>query len=260
MYIRPVHAELDIPTLQEFVETHPLGLFTTAIPSERYDTLQTTHVPFILEVPSSSSFSSNDNGHLGTLKGHMARQNPQAKALIETLRPNDTQILEQDVLVLFNAPAHHYVSPRFYTETKPTDGKVVPTWNYAAVQVYGRLMVHYANNDTTSAFLQSQMEALTSYSESNNRDPGGKGQWKVADAPERYVELMKKGVIGLEIEIKKMEGRFKLSQEATNGDWNGVVEGFKGLGTEKAQQMAEMIEKRGKDRSLDPSQVHAGAE
>lgn len=77
---------------------------------------------------------------LGRLRGHIARQNPQSKAIIEYLNAESSDVtsspkthLEEDVLVIFNGPVHHYVTPKFYTETKPTSGKVVPTWDYEAV-------------------------------------------------------------------------------------------------------------------------------
>lgn len=254
MYIRPVHAELDHKALFAFVKQYPLGLFTTAIPNPKYDTLQTTHIPFVLDEPdtlppSAPEGQSPPEGSLGTLRGHMARANPQCKAIIDALRPTSSSKLPEDVLILFNAPVHSYVTPRFYTDTKPKDGKVVPTWNYAAVQVYGQLTAHYENNEATGRYLQTQVEDLTNLQEGEHIDPSGRhGQWKVNDAPERYVELLKKGIIGIQIEIKRIEGRFKLSQENQDGDWNGVVEGFKSLGTDKGEQMAEMVESRGKER------------
>lgn len=83
---------------------------------------------------------------LGRLRGHLARQNPQSKAIIEEINSlksvsSSTNVLEYDVLIIFTSPAHHYVTPKLYTETKPASGKVVPTWNYAAVQVYSRAKV-----------------------------------------------------------------------------------------------------------------------
>jgi transcriptional regulator len=250
MYIRPVHAELDHKALFAFVKQYPLGLFTTAIPNPKYDTLQTTHIPFVLdESETLEAGQSSPEGSLGTLRGHMARANPQCKAIIDALRPTSSSKLPEDVLILFNAPVNSYVPPRFYVDTKPNDGKVVPTWNYAAVQVYGTLTAHYENNESTGKYLQKQVEDLSNLQEVEHRDPSGKhGAWKVADAPERYVELLKKGIIGIEIEIKRIEGRFKLSQEDDDGDWNGVVEGFRSLGTDKGEKMAEMVESRGKHR------------
>ncbi|WVQ84783.1 hypothetical protein IAT38_006940 [Cryptococcus sp. DSM 104549] len=247
MYIRPVHAVLDLPTLHAFVRANPLGLFTTSIPHPKHDLLQTTHIPFVLDTASPD----DDSEDKGTLRAHMARANPQAKAIVETLRESGEQELEQDVLILFNSPVHSYVTPKFYVETKPADGKVVPTWDYAAVQVYGKARVYYANDGATGAFLQQQVEDLSEQGEQRMlKKQGREGEktWKVGDAPEKYVEILKKAIIGLEIKISKIEGRFKLSQEEGDGDWTGVVEGFKAIGTEEGKAMAAMIEERGAQR------------
>ena len=237
MYLRVVHSEHDVPTLQKFVQDHPLGLFTTALPHAEYSTIQTSHIPMILDKSSGQ----------GILRGHMARANPQCKAILDRLRPTDSQHLDEEVLVLFNSPFHSYVTPRFYTETKPASGKVVPTWDYAAVQVYGKLKAYHANDEETSEFLQSQMEALTSWGESQY-PPANGGAWKVSDAPDKYIAWHKKGVIGFEIEITRIEGKFKMSQENPEGDWKGVVDGFAGLQTVNGTHMSQMVENRGKER------------
>jgi transcriptional regulator len=265
MYIRPEHAELDVSILHAFIKEHPLGLFTVAIPNEQHQTIQTTHIPFVLDTSSSSSPNDDSSPSLGVLRGHMGRANPQTKMMIDSLsssttssgflsswfssapRPSDPIELRDDVLVLFNAPVHSYVTPKFYTETKPSSGKVVPTWDYAAVQVYGRARIHYENNDVTGDFLQRQLEDLTNQEEVS---AGHDKPWEVSDAPKSYVDLRKKGIIGIEIRITQIEGRFKLSQERSDGDWKGVVKGFRGLGTEKGDRMAEMIEQKGEKRGL----------
>ncbi|RSH86145.1 uncharacterized protein EHS24_004376 [Apiotrichum porosum] len=237
MYIRPAHAELDVPTLQQFVRSYPLGMFTTAIKHPSIATLQTTHIPFVIDTP--------DDGTPGVLRAHMARANPQAKVLIEAAKENP--VMEDEVLVLFNAPVHSYVTPKFYTETKPQNGKVVPTWDYAAVQVYGKLRV-YSTGDETTAFLGKQVNDLT---DQNERAAGHvENPWKVSDAPTKYTDLLKKAIVGLEITIDRIEGRFKLSQELSDGDYSGVVNGFRGLGTPEGEQMAQMVQKRGEARNI----------
>ena len=236
MYIKPIHAELDGPTLQAFVQQYPFAHFTTAISHPKHDTIQTSHIPFVFDAPTPST------PH-GVLRGHITRVNPQAKAMIDTLRPTNARFLEDDVQIIFDAPVHHYVPGRFFAERKATDGKTVPTWNYAAVQVYGKLKLYYANNDETSSFLQQQVEDLSGDSEKKYG-----GNWTVRDAPEKYVEMLKKSIIGMEIVVRKIEGRFKLSQEEKDGDWRGIVDGFKGLRTDAALQMAEMVEGRAGDK------------
>ncbi|WVR07898.1 hypothetical protein IAU60_004941 [Kwoniella sp. DSM 27419] len=251
MYIRPVHAELAIPKLHQFIRDNPLGLFTTAIPHPKIATLQTTHIPFVLDAGLEGEEVDADDK--GSLRAHIARANPQVKAMIDHLTESGSDTLEEEVLILFNAPTHSYITPKFYVETKPSTGKVVPTWNYAAVQVYGKARIYHKNDATTSAFLQRQIEDLSQHNEGQmairrGQDPDPDRLWKVSDAPERYTELLKKAIIGIEVTIDRIEGRFKLSQESTDGDWQGVVDGFKALGTEQGTQMAELVESRGENR------------
>ena len=75
---------------------------------------------------------------------------------------------------------------------------------------------------------------------------GRKCPWKVSDAPERYIDLLKKNIIGIEVVIEKIGGKWKMSQESTEGDQKGVVEGFNQLGTETGRSIAQMVEERGK--------------
>jgi transcriptional regulator len=100
----------------------------------------------------------------------------------------------------------------------------------------------------TSEYLTSQINALTRHAEVNLRGFDGKDgnhePWKVSDAPERYIELMKKAIIGIEIEIERFEGKFKMSQEETRGDSDGVIAGFRELGTETGQRVADLVEER----------------
>lgn len=249
MYLRDVHSEKDLPTLNQFIQDNPLGLLTTALESSTFPFLQTSHIPWILDLPTSTAETPN----FGTLRGHIARANPQAKAFIEAAKAAEssadgTYTLPRDVLVLFNGPADHYVTPKFYTATKPATGKVVPTWNYAAVQVYGRARIfHDAKTESTRAFLDRQIRDLTSHGEVNVMGHG-EGAWAVEDAPESYVEVLKKAIVGVEIVIGEIGGKWKMSQEMSVGDQEGVAEGFEGLGTEVGREMAGMVRERGKMR------------
>ncbi|KAL6860323.1 hypothetical protein ACO1O0_004350 [Amphichorda felina] len=244
MYLRGVHAENCLPILRRIVRENPLGLFTTAISSPSFPFLQASHIPFVLDIEDESSET-----ELGKLRGHIARPNPQSKAIIEEVSDKQTKVLEHEVLVMFTPSAHHYVTPKFYKETKPATGKVVPTWNYTAVQVYGRATVFVdPQSEETSAFLDSQTRALTENSETGIMGYDGKGgnpaPWDVSDAPERYRELLKKNIIGVEITIDRMEGKFKMSQEMSDGDVDGVIDGFRNLDTETGREMADTVEQR----------------
>lgn len=245
MYLATAHVEKDLRVLRQLIRDNSLGLLTTAIDSDKYPFLQSSHIPFVLDVEDESSET-----ELGRLRGHIARQNPQSKAMIDDLtsNPREGNVIEREVLVIFQSQHHHYVTPKFYTETKPDTGKVVPTWNYAAVQVYGKAKIYFdTKSDETSAFLQSQMEALSHHSETTIMGyTGGDAPvpWKVSDAPDRYIELLKKSVIGIEITIDKMEGKFKMSQEMRKGDRDGVVRGFSRLSTETAQEVSKTVKAR----------------
>lgn len=156
-------------------------------------------------------------------------------------------------MVLFTSPVHHYVTPKFYTETKPSTGKIVPTWNYAAAQAYGRARVFYDSKaPETGEFLSKQIRDLSMYAEEKvmgfDGKSGRKSAWKVEDAPERYVELLQKGIIGIEIEIERLEGKFKMSQELANGDREGVVKGFGEMGTDVGESMAKIVKERGESK------------
>lgn len=253
MYLRAIHADATIAMLRQLIRDNPLGILTTAISSDNLPLIQSSHVPFLLDVNDESSET-----ELGVLRGHLARANPQSKAMIESLSSKTTSptrcpgVLEQDVHVLFNAPVQHYVTPKFYTQTKPETGKVVPTWNYAAAQVYGRARIYYdANSSDSAGFLGKQIHDLTQHAEQSvmgytgvDGKPSG---WSVDDAPERYIQLLQKAIIGIEITVERLEGKFKMSQELAKGDREGVVRGFEALGSEShtAARMAEVVKERG---------------
>ncbi|TQV97956.1 transcriptional regulator [Cordyceps javanica] len=251
MYLRSDHADADTATLRRLIRENPLGILTTALPSDSFPLIQCSHIPFLLDIEDETSETEQ-----GTLRGHMARANPHSKALIEAAKvaaaaaaaagarsPEDGR-LEHEVLVLFNLPVQHYVTPQFYTETKPDTGKVVPTWNYAAVQVYGRIRVHHdSGSEDAGRFLGRQVSDLSDAGERSIMGYTG-GAWKIADAPAAYVERLKKAIIGIEITVDRLQGKFKMSQEMSEGDRAGVVAGFRSLGTELGTKMSELVQER----------------
>lgn len=304
MYLRPVHSDLDPEVCHAFVKANPLGLLITHLPSPDTSVaaIQASHIPFVIDLPPNgfskpeAESTSGIGGSKGKIRGHMARANPQVKAILAaatsdvpaiqtkssggvlsyilgssapssstTTSPPHAGTLSEDVCIIFTSPTHSYVTPTFYTETKPTTHKVVPTWDYAAVQVYGKLRV-YNKGEEADAYLQKQVEDLTNMEESKMQQacPAGvpaKKAWRVDEAPKSYVDLLKKGIMGVEIEISRIEGKWKMSQENEIGDWEGVVDGFKGLGTEDGKRMAKAVEDRGTDRVRSSKVVNeAGAE
>ncbi|KAK6537418.1 hypothetical protein TWF694_011605 [Orbilia ellipsospora] len=245
MYLRAIHAELEIPLLRKFIRSNPLGILVTALESPNFPTLQCTHIPWILDIKDEESTS-----ELGIIRGHLARANPHSKALIEAsklLSPSNGP-LEKEVTIIFNGPAHSYVTPKFYVETKPETGKVVPTWNYSAAQIYGKAKIFWdTDNEETSSWLGTQIDDLTKHTESTIMNHTG-GQnlppWEVSDAPDRFIELLKKAIIGIEIVVDRLEGKYKMSQESSDGDRKGVIKGFESQGTDNGTLMAKTVEER----------------
>ncbi|KAJ2969874.1 hypothetical protein NQ176_g8447 [Zarea fungicola] len=262
MYTRPPHAEKDLAVLRRLIAENPLGSLTTAIESPTYPFLQLSFVPFLFDAPEEGGSRAEGDGDgdgagdadLGRLRCHLARQNSQSKAIIKALQAQQQQqsgassgnILGKEVMVVFQ-PVQGYVTPRFYKETKAATGKVVPTWNYTAVQIYGKAKVFFDPSARESQeFLGKQINDLTNHCETNIMGYTGQGSnpmaWKVSDAPERYIELRKRSLIGLEIIITRMEGKFKMSQDRTDGYIEGVIEGFDELDSETGRCMAGLVQ------------------
>ena len=190
MYQPAHHREDRLEVQHGLIESHPFGLLI----SSGSVGLLANALPFLLQRMS---------GPLGTLQAHMARGNAQWQGLDG-----------QKVLTVFQGP-QAYVSPSFYA-TKRETGKVVPTWNYAMVQARG-----VARLRTDPAWLDAQIAALTSLHE-GRRAPS----WAVSDAPRTFIESQLRGIVGIEIEIETIEGKWKVSQNRPQADRRGVAEGL----------------------------------
>jgi transcriptional regulator len=260
MYLRAVHAESSIKNLFEFIRENPLGVLTTAISSPSYPFIQSSHIPWVLDEISDDP----DAPVKGRLRGHMARANPQAKAMIESVSNGNTTKLQQDVMILFTNQYHHYVTPKFYTETKPATAKVVPTWNYAAAQVYGKATIYFDSAaEETSNYLSKQIRDLSQLCETSvmgyTGQEGKPGPWSVDDAPERYIDIMKKNIIGIEVSIESIGGKAKMSQELGQGDRQGVIDGFHGLGSDVGEHIAQQVKERGEMKDAAQAQKKAAS-
>ncbi len=141
-----------------------------------------------------------------TLQAHFARANPQWKACVNGL----------DALVIFQG-LDAYVSPTFYP-SKAEHQRVVPTWNYEVVHVHGRLRII---DDVQ--WLRKLVSALTTREEARSDMP-----WSVSDAPEDYLAAMLAQIVGVEMTIERIEGKRKISQNKTEADRWGTIEGLKG--------------------------------
>ncbi len=191
MYLPPSFREDRLEVQHALIARHPLGLLITAGEGG----LMANPIPFLIDSAASPR---------GTLRAHLARANPQLAALRAGA----------DCLVVFQGP-HAYVTPSWYA-TKRQTGKVVPTWNYATVHAWGAAVVQ-----DDPSWLRQQIEELTISRERSKAAP-----WAVGDAPERYIAAEMRGIVGLEIPIDRIEGKWKLSQNRSAEDRAGVVAGM----------------------------------
>ncbi|KAL4878846.1 transcriptional regulator PAI 2-type [Aspergillus karnatakaensis] len=251
MFIQPIYNESSPEALLDFIDQNPLGIFTTGIPSDAHAHLQSSHIPWVLDRPSASS--PNGPPHPAVLRGHLARANPQAKSMVDSLTSSNLlsgSELESEVMIIFNGPYHHYVPPKFYTESVSASSKVAGTWNYAAVQVYGKAKIyHDVKREETDEFLMKQLYALSDNSErkimgftgENGRDE----PWNIDDVPRGYLNILKKAIVGIEITVDRIEGKFKMSQEKSKGDREGVARGLEGVGSDAAKHIARSVREFG---------------
>lgn len=206
MYEPPHFRETDAARQHALIRAFPLGLLITT----DGDRPVANAIPFLLDV--------NDTGNV-TLRGHLAKANPQWRVCIGGVR----------ALVVFQGP-EHYIRPSWY-ETKRETGKVVPTWNYAMVQASG---VATAIQDPS--WLHRQVRALTTMMEGHRPEP-----WAVDDAPADYLDGQIKGIVGIEIVVERLAGKWKASQNRNEADRGGVVEGLKDESSPSALEMADMV-------------------
>jgi transcriptional regulator len=209
MYQPPHFQDHDLDRIHALIRANPLGLLISAGAGG----LMANPVPFLLDP---------DQGSHGTLRCHVARPNPQWKDFAELT----------DVLVVFQGH-DHYITPGWY-QTKQDSGKVVPTWNYATVQVHGR-----AKATEDAAWLGRQIRDLTDMMEGGLPKP-----WAVDDAPENFINAQIRGIVGIEISITALTGKWKVSQNRNLADQHGVIKGLGEVGTEAAAAMADMVAQR----------------
>ena len=195
MYLPNHFEETRADTLHELIRSHPLG---TLITQDRSAALQADPIPFILDA---------GPGEHGTLRGHVARANPLWRETREDV----------DALVVFHG-AQSYISPGWYP-SKAQHGKAVPTWNYIVVQARGRLR---AVDDRE--WLRAFVTRLTERHEARQVTP-----WHVTDAPADFIDAMLGAIVGIEIELGSLVGKWKASQNRSAADRNGVVEGLRAL-------------------------------
>jgi transcriptional regulator len=189
----PDHFREDDPArLMAVMRDIQLAALVSTIDSE----LVITHAPVLVR----------QDGDELTLDSHFARANDHWRRLADGA----------PTVAIFQGP-HGYISPSWYP-TKQENGKVVPTWNYITVHAHGTLV---AMKD--QAWLRGQVEALTATNEQNRDEP-----WAVSDAPERYTEIRLRGIVGVQLRVERLEGKWKASQNKADVDRAGAAAGTLG--------------------------------
>jgi transcriptional regulator len=206
MYIPQHFREDRAEVLHAFIREHTLATVVTLTA----DGLMANHIPMILD-PAAAP--------LGVLRGHISRANPQwRESLVET-----------EALAIFQGPSA-YISPSWY-KTKDETGRVVPTYNFVVVHARGRFR---AFDDAVD--LERNVRELTEHHEA-----AFPRQWSVDDAPADFIRSQLKGIVGVEIVISGLEGKWKVSQNRPVADRAGVVEALRADGDSGHALMAECI-------------------
>jgi transcriptional regulator len=206
MYVPASFAEARVDVLHDLIRAHPLGALVVLTARG----LEANHVPFEVD-PEPAPF--------GTLRCHVARANPVWREFAADV----------GAIAIFQGP-QSYVSPGWYP-SKREHGKVVPTWNYAVVHAQGLLRVI-----DDRVWLRQLIERLTNHHEATRSDP-----WQITDAPADFVDTMVNAIVGIEIPIAQLTGKWKVSQNRPAADREGVVAALSQLRSEDASAMAQLV-------------------
>ena len=208
MYMPKLFEESDPAALASFIRARPLATLVTTDANG----LNADHIPMLLET----------EGDAAMLRGHVARANPLWRNLGSGA----------GALAIFQ-DAGSYITPAWYA-TKAENGKVVPTWNYVAVHVEG---IARAVDDPQ--WLHAFLIRLTAVNESGRAPP-----WEVSDAPPDYIATQLKAIVGIELRVKRMQGKWKMSQNRAPRDIDGVIAGLRERDDASSLRMAEEITQR----------------
>jgi len=211
MYLPSHFEESRVAVLHELIRSHPLGALVTF----GKDGLNANHIPFEVDP---------DPAPLGTLRAHVARANPVWREFSKDVEP----------LAIFQGP-QIYITPSWY-QTKKETGKVVPTFNYIVVHAYGVMRVV-----EDPAWLRQFVGGLTDRFEAARAQP-----WAVSDAPDDFIAMHLRAIVGLEITVTRLIGKWKTSQNRPAADQEGVVAGLRESDDAVSQAMAAAVERNGK--------------
>lgn len=212
MYIPRTNAEQDPAVLHAFIQAHPFAALITAA-----NGLYATHLPLVLRT---------GHGAHGLLEGHIARANPHFARVPEPA----------EALVIFAGP-HAHVTPTWYP-SKFDDARVVPTWNYVAIHAFGEIRFR-----DDADFLLAHLARL-----SDPHEAARGSSWKTDDPPVGYVAQQLRAIVGLEITISRLEGKWKMSQNRSEADRDGVAEGLRRAGGADAEVSVIVAERLAHDQ------------
>ena len=214
MYVPKHFEESDVSVLHALIKSRPLGAWVTQGEGE----LIVNHIPFLLDPL---------RGEHGTLIGHVARANPVWQSFSQNVNS----------VVIFQGP-QTYITPSWYP-SKHAHGKAVPTWNYAVVHAHG---LPRAIEDR--GWLLQHVSQLTDVQESKQALP-----WKVSDAPPDYIDKMLRSIVGIEVPITTLFGKWKVSQNRSTPDQLGTVAGLLAREDAESKAIAALVNQR---VTLDP--------
>ncbi len=206
VYLPPHFAELRPESMHQLIARQPLATLVTLGPGG----IAADHLPLLLHP---------DRGEFGTLIGHVARNNDVWR----------NGFHEGESLAVFQGP-DAYVSPSWYASKLETH-EVVPTWNYAVVHAYGKLIVH-----DDEKWVRGVVGRLTKAMEASQPVP-----WKMANAPSDYIKGMLANIVGIEIPVSRMIGKWKVSQNRSEADRASASAGLRSTGDPGDAEMADLI-------------------
>jgi transcriptional regulator len=215
MYLPELFRVEDVPQMHALMRARPFA----ALVSAGSDGLFASHLPTVLK----------DEGRYGVIECHLARANPHWRDLAAS----------GETLMIFQG-AQGYITPNWYP-SKAEDGKVVPTWNFAVVHAYGRTQVM-----DDEEWLRRHVTELTAQQESDQPLP-----WTPSDAPESFINVMLRGIVGFRFVVTRLEGKWKMSQNRALKDRQGVVSGLALRDRGDDQQIAELVSQRTKSSRAD---------
>jgi transcriptional regulator len=210
MYIPPHFREDRADVLHRMMEQHNFATLVTLGAGG----LIANHIPLLLD---------RTAGPFGTLRGHVSKANAQWR----------DSLPDVEALAIFQGPAA-YISPSWYP-SKAETGRVVPTYNYIVVQAHGPMRTFQ-----DPSLLHEHVRALTMGQETAYAQP-----WKIEDAPAEFIQGMLKGIVGIEIPIARLEGKWKVSQNRTAAERAGAVKGLQASDDPECKAMADLISETG---------------